>query len=206
MSRRGSQRRAVRAAQDNNEVRGRTDRQPMIRRYWQGDWLTSSLGREQKERGIGLAPRKAAPRPTTRSKTCGRFFDQLQRAPPTPVSNQWGARDLSPPSGVGKTGAARWEITVTPTTSMGVRAPRDDATSEAPAMEEADGGQGGVWSRAGEEEAGRSIQNATFLFCFLFFFLSAGTRGKRTGPPHYDCFLSSPGRGNGYTLEKPAAV
>ena len=71
---------------------------------------------------------------------------------------------------------------------MGVKAPRDDATSEAPAMEEADGDQGGVWSRAGEEEAGRSIQNATFLFCFLFFCL-AELGGSGQGHPTMTVFF-----------------
>ena len=65
---------------------------------------------------------------------------QLQRAPPTPVTNRRPQR---------------------------ARAPRDEATSETPAMEEGDGGQDGVWSCA-EEEAGRAIQNVIFL-CFVFF-------------------------------------
>ena len=51
------------------------------------------------------------------------FFDQLQRAPPTPMSDQWGAHDIPPPSGVGKTGAVRWEIIVAPTTSTGGQGP-----------------------------------------------------------------------------------
>ena len=36
-------------------------------------------------------------------------------------------------------------------------------------MEEGDGGQDGFWSRAGEEEAARDIQNVIFL-CFVFLF------------------------------------
>ena len=44
-------------------------------------------------------------------------------------------------------------------------------------MEEGDGGQDGVWSRAGEEEAGQAIQNVT-LFCFSFFCLGERRSGS----------------------------
>ena len=51
-------------------------------------------------------------------------------------------------------------------------------------MEERDGGQDGVLSRAGEEELGRAIQNGIFL-CFAFL-LSGGTGGKEIGVPRLD--------------------
>ena len=45
-------------------------------------------------------------------------------------------------------------------------------------MEEGGGGQDGVWSRAGEEEAGQAIQNVIFLcFVFLSFVWREGDQG-----------------------------
>ena len=51
-------------------------------------------------------------------------------------------------------------------------------------MEEGDGGQDGVLSRAGEEGLGRAIQNG-ILLCFSFL-LSGGTGGKEIGLPCLD--------------------
>ena len=70
--------------------------------------------------GIDLTPKNAAPRPTTRSKTSGRFFDQSRHAPPT--SHGGCTSGLTSLSGVGKTGVARWEITAL-TTSAGGQGP-----------------------------------------------------------------------------------
>ena len=74
----------------NNEARGQMDRQvPTQRRQSdtgsRPDWSTSPPTRRVKEEGIGLTPKNATPRPTTRSKTSGRFFNQLRHAPPTPL-------------------------------------------------------------------------------------------------------------------------
>ena len=121
-SRRGSQRRAAPAVQDNNnEVRGRTGRQSMMGRYRQSDRWTSSLRRKQKE-GVWPPEKRLRGRQRGASRVVD-FFDQLQRAPPIPMSDQWGAHDIPPPSGVRKTGAVRWEIIVAPTTSTGGQGP-----------------------------------------------------------------------------------
>ena len=40
-------------------------------------------GGEASEEGFGLTPKNAAPRPTARSGTFGRIYDQSQHAPPT---------------------------------------------------------------------------------------------------------------------------
>ena len=45
---------------------------------------TNPPKRGAKRAGVGLTPKDATPRPTTRSKTFGRIFDQLQHAPATP--------------------------------------------------------------------------------------------------------------------------
>ena len=88
---------------------------------------------------------REGPRPITRKRLVGRATTNL----PRPTQASWvGTSGLAPPSGVGKAGAARWEIAV-PTTRVGGQGPRKDATSEAPAMEEEDGGQRGVWARPG---------------------------------------------------------
>ena len=61
--------------------------------------------------------------------------------------------------------------------SGGPRPPREDATSEAPVMEEG-GGQGGVWVRA----RGRpNRMYFSFVLGVLFFRLSGGLAGRRSG-------------------------
>ena len=50
-------------------------------------------------------------------------------------------------------------------------------------MEEGDGGQDGVLSRAGEEEAGRVIQNAFFLCIVSLFFCLAELGRRKSGSP-----------------------
>ena len=53
-------------------------------------------------------------------------------------------------------------------------------------MEEGGGGQDGVWSRAGEEEDGRAIQDIIFFWFVFSFLLSGGTGGKEIREPRYD--------------------
>ena len=93
------------------------------------------------------------------------------------MSDQWDAHDPPP-----RAGSAMGDHRSTHS-EHGVRAPRDDATSEAPAMEEGDGGQDGVWSRAGEEEPGQAIQNVIFLCSVFFSFAWRNWREGDRGAP-----------------------
>ena len=90
---------------------------------------------------------------------------------------------LTPPSGVGKTGAVRWEIAA-PTTSAGGRGPSQGRDFGGPGNGCRGWRPSGVWSRTGGE-AGRAKQNVIFL-CLgvsVFFFCLAELGGRRSGSP-----------------------
>ena len=87
-----------------------------------------------------------------------------------------GYQRLTPPSRAGRTGAARWEIAA-PTARAGARAPCEDATSEAPEMEEGVAVKEEFGSAPGEE-AGRAKQECTIPFVAFFFFFCSADWGK----------------------------
>ena len=68
-----------------------------------------------------------------------------------------------------------WGEIAAPTTSEGVKTPREDATPEAPAIGVGDGGQS-------KEEAGRAEQDVIFLvlgvFCHFLCLVELGGRGS----------------------------
>ena len=128
-------------------------------------------------------PHRAGTRSTTRSKTSGQFFGKLRHAPPT--SHGGGTSGLTPPSGVGKTGAARWEIAA-PTTSARSQGPSRGQDFGGPddgcrGSSQVEFGPVPGWRRPGRT-------NRMYLFfCVLFSFpLFGGHGGKEYGMPHYD--------------------